>query len=53
MLHVEPDHQCAGVVVGAGTDRGADARILEKAEQQDRHDNGGQAGVKLGGVDDQ
>ena len=52
MLDVEADDQSAGVVVGAGADRGAEARILKGDEQRGRHHDGADRRVKLGGVDD-
>ncbi len=53
MLDVEPDHQRAGVVVGAGADRGAEPGEPEERIQRDRDDNGSAAGINLGRVDDQ
>ena len=52
-LDVEPDHQRAGVVVGAGADRLADRREAEEREQRRGDQNGRAAGIDLGGVDDQ
>ena len=53
MGHVEPDHERAGVVVGAGADRLADRDEAEEGEQRGReHDRGG-TGIELGRVDDQ
>ena len=53
VLDVEPDHQRAGVVVGAGADRLAGPRVLEEPEQRGRDHDRGEAGIELGRVDDQ
>ena len=52
-LDVEPDHQRAGVVVGAGADRLADRREAKEREQRGGEYDRGDAGIDLGGVDDQ
>ena len=51
-LHVEPDHQRAGVVVGAGADRLADIGEAEEREQRGRDHDRGAGRIDLGGVDD-
>ena len=53
LLDVEPDHQRAGVIVGAGADRRADQREAEEREQERGEQDRGGAGIELGGVDDQ
>ena len=53
VLHVEADHQRAGVVVGAGADRLAGERVAEEGEQRRRHRHRGKRRVDLVGIDDQ
>ena len=54
VLDVEPDHERAGVVVGAGADRRAGQREAEEGEQRRRPPAiAAMRRIELGGVDDQ
>ncbi len=50
-IDVEPDHQRAGVIIGAGADRLAEQAEAEEREQSRRKRDRGDSGIGLGGVD--